>query len=145
MDFQLLFVTLLVREGCTHREVDAPLGLMNEFFFDLPAEARSRILARDAGVDATAQACANEVALIAAARKSSGPDLAQSFAAAMEIASLERSFQVVRKVKDITLSTEGVAHVVWFAGFNPKFADEYIAGGAVDEMLALHLGLAYAY
>lgn len=33
----------------------------------------------------------------------------------------------------------------WFATFAPKFADPYIAGGAVDEMLALQLGLAYAY
>ncbi|MFT3764997.1 MAG: hypothetical protein QM820_05690 [Minicystis sp.] len=33
----------------------------------------------------------------------------------------------------------------WFATFAPKFADPYIAGGAVDEMLALQMGLAYAY
>jgi multidrug efflux pump len=37
-----------------------------------------------------------------------------------EGASLDRTFQVVSKVKDITLSTEGIAHVVWFAGFNPN-------------------------
>ncbi|APR86906.1 hypothetical protein A7982_12255 [Minicystis rosea] len=33
----------------------------------------------------------------------------------------------------------------FFATFAPKFADPYIAGGAVDEMLKLRMGLAYAY
>ena len=37
-----------------------------------------------------------------------------------EGASLERTAQVVQKVKDITMKTEGVAHVVSFAGFNPS-------------------------
>jgi multidrug efflux pump len=37
-----------------------------------------------------------------------------------EGASLERTFQVVQKVKDITKHTEGVAHVVSFTGFNPN-------------------------
>jgi multidrug efflux pump len=36
-----------------------------------------------------------------------------------EGSSLERTAQVVQKVKDITMKTEGVAHVVSFAGFNP--------------------------
>ena len=37
-----------------------------------------------------------------------------------EGAALERTAQVVQKVKDITMKTEGVAHVVSFAGFNPS-------------------------
>src|SRR3982075_536274 len=37
-----------------------------------------------------------------------------------EGASLERTYAVVQKVKDITLHTDGVAHVISFAGFNPS-------------------------
>jgi hypothetical protein len=33
----------------------------------------------------------------------------------------------------------------WFSSFDPKYADAYIAGGARDELLAVHLGGAYAY
>jgi len=37
-----------------------------------------------------------------------------------EGASLERTYAVVQRVKDITLHTDGVAHVVSFVGFNPS-------------------------
>jgi hypothetical protein len=67
---------------------DTTLALLNEFYLDLPQDLRAPILARNAarGADApAAEITGREVMLIAAARKTSGPDLVQAFAQLMGI------------------------------------------------------------
>jgi hypothetical protein len=39
----------------------------------------------------------------------------------------------------------GARYTRWFYAFGPEPGDRYIAGGALDELLALHVGAAYAY
>jgi hypothetical protein len=39
----------------------------------------------------------------------------------------------------------GVDYMRWFSAFDPEPGDAYVAGGALDEMLGVHIGAAYVY
>lgn len=67
---------------------DAPLSLLNEFFFEVPPGARGTILARDARMDAVATGGIDEVALIETARSVRGPELANALAQTFSIDAL---------------------------------------------------------
>jgi hypothetical protein len=67
---------------------DAPLALLNEFFFDLPPASHGKVLARDALIATEPTARVNEAALVAAARAKRGTDFAHVFAATFGIDSL---------------------------------------------------------
>src|SRR6185312_8196863 len=64
---------------------DAPLALLNEFFFEVPVYARGRILDRDALIETASVSGVDEAALIAAARSKRGSDFANAFAAAFGV------------------------------------------------------------
>lgn len=64
---------------------DAPLTLLNEFFFDVPADARRAILARDAQQKAAVLRSIDEAALVTAVRTKRGNDLINAFAVAFGI------------------------------------------------------------
>jgi uncharacterized protein (DUF2336 family) len=64
---------------------DAPLSLLNEFFFDVPADARGSILKRDCEVPAATARAVDEPALIAAARGKRGAEFANTLASSLGI------------------------------------------------------------
>jgi uncharacterized protein (DUF2336 family) len=67
---------------------DAPLSLLNEFFFDVPEAARHTILARDAQLGGESGSGVDEAALISAARGKRGSEFAGAFADAFGIDAL---------------------------------------------------------
>ncbi len=59
---------------------DAPLGLLNEFFFDVPADARRNILDRDCAARPADSVVVDELGLITAARTRRGTEFANALA-----------------------------------------------------------------
>ena len=65
---------------------DAPLGLLNEFFFDVPADARVEILRRDSQISAPPDTTGiDEETIIQAARTKRGAEFASALATAFGI------------------------------------------------------------
>lgn len=67
---------------------DAPLSLLNEFFFEVTPTARAKILARGAVLNATPVADVDERALVAAARNRPAADFVKLLAVALGIDTL---------------------------------------------------------
>jgi uncharacterized protein (DUF2336 family) len=64
---------------------DAPLALLNEFFFDVPPDARGGILKRDSEVQTAPLASIDEATLIGAARSKRGIEFANALASGLGI------------------------------------------------------------
>lgn len=95
--FEALLEKVLRRlDGTTRRMIaarlaaqsDTALALLNQFYLDLPAEARASILARnaeDGGVLPEAASAGDEASLIAAARRTRGAEFARAFGHVLHI------------------------------------------------------------
>ncbi|HEX2590268.1 MAG TPA: hypothetical protein VHL34_02170 [Rhizomicrobium sp.] len=70
---------------------DAPLGLLNEFFFEIPLASRGKVLQRDALIETPVIVDVDEAALVETVRNKRAADLADALARAFKIDTLTAS------------------------------------------------------
>ncbi len=97
---------------------DAPLDLVQEFFFELPLPAREKILLRAGRVAAPVPAKADEAALVAAARTKRGSELVNAFAAGFRIDALT-AMEILQDTSGVGLALAcrgaGIARAIFSA------------------------------